>query len=186
MLLKHLLPCMAWVVILTGCAGTQEQAKPPASIAWSMTEAEAALKAGQGDQAAAILVSAAKAFPAEKAPRLRLAQLRFDSNNYGEAIVYAHEVLERDADDLLAHSIAAVSGLRVASKALADLTQKNDLTGSIRAEAADLAKLLRTSIGTDVLVPGTKPRPPKLSAPKPPSTPALLKNKGTNPFDSLD
>ena len=83
---------------------------------------------------------------------------------------------QRDPDDTLAHSIAAVSGLRVASKALADLTRKNNLSGTIRSEAQDLAKLLRTSLGEEALVPGSrtartaaarrrrsrrKPRPPR-------------------------
>jgi hypothetical protein len=45
-----------------------------------------------------------------------MAQMRFDSTNYGEAIVNALEALERDPDDTLANSIVAVSGLRVTSK----------------------------------------------------------------------
>ncbi len=52
----------------------------------------------------------------------------------------------------MANSIAAVSGLRVASKALAELTRKNNLSGNVKTEAQDLAKLLRTSLGEDVLV----------------------------------
>ena len=44
----------------------------------------------------------------------------------------------------------------MASRALADLTRKNNLQGSVRSEAQDLAKLLRTSLGEEVLV---APRP---------------------------
>jgi hypothetical protein len=83
--------------------------------------------------------------------------MHFDSTNYGEAIVDALEALERDPDDTLANSIVAVSGLRVTSKALADLSQKNNLTGNVRTEAQDLAKLLRTSLNEDVLVPNNRP-----------------------------
>ena len=53
--------------------------------------------------------------------------------------------------------IVAVSGLRVTSKALSDLSQKNNLTGNVRTEAQDLAKLLRTSLNEDVLVPNNRP-----------------------------
>jgi hypothetical protein len=82
-----------------------------------------------------------------------MAQIRFNAGAYGEAITNAHEALERDPDDTVAHSIVAVSGLRVASKALADLTRKNNLSGDVKSEAQDLAKLLRTSIGEPTLVP---------------------------------
>ena len=78
--------------------------------------------------------------------------MRFDSTDYGEAIVNALEALERDPDDTLANSIVAVSGLRVTSKALADLSQKNNLSGNVRTEAQELAKLLRTSLNEEVLV----------------------------------
>ena len=53
----------------------------------------------------------------------------------------------------MAHSIVAVSGLRVASKALSDLTRKNNLNSDVKSEAQDLAKLLRQSLGEPVLVP---------------------------------
>jgi predicted Zn-dependent protease len=189
-MLQSLLPSFVCVAILSGCAATSPDTmvgRPGASAGVALAEADAALKAGQSDKALAILKGASASFPADKAAWLRMAQLRFDSNNYGEAIVNALQALERDPDDMLAHSIVAVSGLRVSSKALADLTQKNNLSGTVRTEAQDLAKLLRTSLGEDVLVPVKSPPrvgPPKKGA----STAASTAPKPTScsdPFCSL-
>jgi predicted Zn-dependent protease len=126
-------------------------------MASAMAEADAAVLAGQNDKAYAILKNAGTAFPTDKTPWVRMAQMHFDSTNYGEAIVDALEALERDPEDTLANSIVAVSGLRVTSKALSDLSQKNNLTGNVRTEAQDLAKLLRASLNEDVLVPNNRP-----------------------------
>jgi hypothetical protein len=117
-----------------------------------------------------------------------MAQVRFDGDDYGQAIVHAQEAIQRDGDDTLAHSIAAVSGLRVASKALADLTRKNNLSGTIRSEAQDLAKLLRASLGEETLVPGRNTRtaaaPPVNRKPAP--APAARKQGASDdPFGSL-
>jgi hypothetical protein len=166
MLFQRLLSCIACAVIVTGCA-TEPPKPPPPTVAYLMAGAEAAIKAGRNEDAAAWLKAGFVAYPADKAPRLRMAQLQFDCHNYGEAITHAQAVLERDPDDMVAHSIAAVSGLRVSSKALTDLANKNDLTGSVRAEAQDLAKLLRANIGGEII---PKPVAPLPMAPKPAAT----------------
>jgi predicted Zn-dependent protease len=121
-------------------------------MAAAMADVDAAVMAGQNDKAYALLKSAGATFPTDKTPWVRMAQMRFDSTDYGQAIVDALEALERDPDDTLANSIVAVSGLRVTSKALADLSQKNNLSGNVRTEAQELAKLLRSSLGEEVLV----------------------------------
>ncbi len=82
-----------------------------------------------------------------------MAQIKFDRASYGEAITNALEALQRDPNDKLGNSIVAVSGLRLSTKALSDLGRQNNLNGSLRSEAQDLAKLLRSSLGEDVLVP---------------------------------
>lgn len=143
--------------LLSACASsgpTVPAAAPKAAptIAAAMAEVDAAVLAGQNDKAYAILKQAGSRFPTDKTPWVRMAQMRFDSTNYGEAIVNAQEALERDPDDTLANSIVAVSGLRVTSKALADLSHKNNLNGNVRTEAQELAKLLRTSLNEEVLV----------------------------------
>jgi tetratricopeptide (TPR) repeat protein len=156
MMLKRFIPTLASVAILSACAtggsGAGQPPKAAITVAGAMAEADKAVLAGHPDKAYAALRAAAAAFPTDKTPWLRMAQMRYDAKNYGEAIVYTQETLQRDPDDTLANSIAAVSGLRVASKALADLAQENDLSGDVRTEAQDLAKLLRTTLGEDVLV----------------------------------
>jgi predicted Zn-dependent protease len=118
----------------------------------AMAEVDAAVLAGQNDKAYALLKSAASAYPTDKTPWVRMAQMRFDSTDYGDAIVNALEAIQRDPEDTLANSIVAVSGLRVTSKALADLSQKNNLNGNVRTEAQELARLLRSSLGEEALV----------------------------------
>ena len=149
------------VVLLSACASTapatSHAPKTAPTMASAMAEVDTAVLAGQNDKAYAILKNAGSTFPTDKTPWVRMAQMRFDSTNYGEAIVDALEALERDPDDTLANSIVAVSGLRVTSKALSDLSQKNNLTGNVRTEAQDLARLLRTSLNEDVLVPNNRP-----------------------------
>jgi tetratricopeptide (TPR) repeat protein len=191
MMFTRLMPAMACVALLTACATGGEGAgavAKGATIEASIAAADAAVAAGQPDKAYAVLKSASQAFPSDKTPWVRMAQMRFDANNYGEAIVHALEALERDPDDTLANSIAAVSGLRVSSKALGELTRKNKINGDVKSEAQDLAKLLRSSLGEDVLVP--KPTKP-VSRQKPTSTaaavpaPAKSGSSSSDPFGAL-
>lgn len=152
MIKKRLFPCILSIAVLAGCASTsQAPASKPAPMATAMADADAAVKAGRNDHAYTILKAAAVAHPTDKSPWLRMAQLRFEEKQYGEAIVTGLEAIERDPDDMLAYSLVAVSGLRVSSKALADLTQKNGFTGSVRSEAQDLATLLHTKLGGPIV-----------------------------------
>jgi predicted Zn-dependent protease len=157
----------------------------------ALADADAALVAGQVDKAQGILKSAATNYPADKTPWLHMAQMKFDRASYGEAIINAQEALLRDPNDKLGNSIVAVSGLRLSTKALADLSQQNNLNGSLRSEAQDLAKLLRSSLGEDVLVPGARKPAPAPAAPAKKTTatgPASKNNNQTNntdPFGGL-
>lgn len=163
----RLMPALACAALLTACAspgdGSGTLAKG-ATMEASVAAADAAVAAGQPDKAFAVLKSASQAFPADKTPWVRMAQIRFDANNYGQAIIDGLEALERDPDDTLANSIVAVSGLRVSSKALAELTRKNKINGDVKSEAQDLAKLLRTSLGQEELV-APRPKPPTRTKP---------------------
>lgn len=169
-----ILPSLVCVAMLSACATSPAPADKPiartTSIKAAMAEANAAALAGQPDKAYALLKQASTTYPADKAPWVRMAQMRFDSNNYGEAIVNALEALHRDPDDTLANSVVAVSGLRLSSKALSDLTRKNNLSGTVRTEAQDLAKLLRNSLGEEVLVPASRPTPRTTTPKARPST----------------
>lgn len=151
---RQLMCGLACAAVLAGCAVNPPEPAGPAPLAVLLNKADADLKAGRNGQALRLLQEATRDYPAEKMPWLRLAQLRYEANNYGEAIAAAQQVLARDGDDTLAHSILAVSGLRVASRALADLREKNHIAGNPKAEAQELARLLRSALGEDKLVPG--------------------------------
>ena len=179
-----ILTSLVCVAMLSACATTTPPATEPVarttSIKAAMAEANAAALSGHPDKAYALLRQASAAYPADKAPWVRMAQMRFDSNNYGDAIVNALEALHRDPDDTLANSVVAVSGLRLSSKALADLTRKNNLSGTVRTEAQDLAKLLRNSLNEDVLVPNAT-RVKERKEPSKPRLPATTSTASAQP-----
>ena len=193
MMKKALFPTMVCVSVLSACA-VKAPAPPvaPITMASAMADADAAAKNGNNEQAYVMLKSAAGASPADKAPWLRMAQMRFDEKNYGEAIVSGLEAIERDPNDMLAYSLVAVSGLRVSSKALADLTQKNGFSGSVRSEAQELANLLQSTLKVEKIVPvkaiaapGRSSAPSRNNAPKAtPSAPAAKVCSG--PFCALN
>ncbi|WP_445233001.1 tetratricopeptide repeat protein [Duganella rhizosphaerae] len=118
-----------------------------------LAKASQASGSGQKEQAITLWKEAAVAYPADKTPWTNIAQTRYEAGQYGDAIVNAQEVLVRDPNDRLANSIIAISGLRLSTRALSDLSRQNNLSGSLRTESQDLAKLLRESLGETVLVP---------------------------------
>lgn len=181
---------LAGVALLSGCATDGEvvrvEAPKAATLKTVLADANGALAAGQADKAQTLLRSAATSYPADKAPWLQLAQIKFDRASYGEAITNAQEALRRDPVDTLANSIVAVSGLRVSTKALADLSAQNNLNGSLRTEARELAKLLRTTLGEDVLVPTVAPPPPVRAKTAPATRKGAAKSQSSNdPFGGL-
>ncbi|MGK5023971.1 tetratricopeptide repeat protein [Janthinobacterium sp. RB2R34] len=185
------LACLACAFLLAACTTAPPAPKPvPApTLAQVLSEADVAARAGQYGKAYTLLEKGGSAYPADKAPWLQLAQLKFDRGQYGDAISHALEALERDSEDKVANSIVAVSGLRLSGKALADLSRQNNLNGSLRSEAQELAKLLRASIGDDVLVPPARrtaaggKRAAASPAPAPAAAPAA--KGGADPFSGL-
>lgn len=133
--------------------------------------------AGQFEQALTLLKGAATRFPADKAPWVRMAQMRFEKADYGGAIMNALEALQRDPSDKVANSVITVSGLRLSTKALSDLRLQNALSGTVKSEAQDLAKLLRENLGENVLVPA--PEKSGLEASK--SRPRIVAAKPRSP-----
>jgi tetratricopeptide (TPR) repeat protein len=153
----------ACAILLSACASTKPELaeKPPVpTMDELLAKAAEASTAGRKEDAVTLWKEAAAAYPADKAPWTSIAQTRYDAGQYGEAIVSAQEVLVRDPNDRLANSIIAISGLRLSTRALADLSRQNNLSGSIKTESQDLAKLLRESLGEQILVP-----PPVQAAP---------------------
>lgn len=148
-----------------------------------MQEAGQAAAEGSKERARDVYRTAAKTYPTSKEPWLKLSEDYFESNNYGQAILAAQEVLQRDPADSVATSVLAVSGLRVSASALSLLRQQQrTLNGGTRTEAEDLAKVLRDLLGEPVLVPRAAPvAKPAVSAPvKRPAAP----RSGAAPADA--
>lgn len=185
----HLIPCLAGALLLSACASTAPTTSAaPAAVTLdaAMADAERSVAAGNVDSAYTILRNAGTRFPAEKAPWVQIAQLKFDRGSYAEAITNALEALQRDPADRQGNSIVAVAGLRLSTKAVADLSQQNNLAGPLRTEATQLANLLRTTLGEDVLVPGKNTKPPvKKPVPAGPKRTASNQTTSADPFGAL-
>lgn len=149
------LPIVTSLLLLSACASDPATSAAP-TLAAALADAERSVATGDVERAFTILRGASAKFPAEKAPLIQLAQLKFDRGAYGEAINAALEGLQRDPKDRQGNSIVAVGGLRLSTKALADLSKQNHLGGPLRTEAQHLAGLLRSSLGEDVLVPAVQ------------------------------
>lgn len=126
-----------------------------------MQQAQSAQTAGQRERARQAWRSAAKAHPTQKSPWQSLAQDYFEAADYGNAILAAQEVLQRDNQDALAHSVLAVSGLRLSMVSLDALRDRGSsyAVGS-REEAMGLTRAMREALGES-----TQPSLPRLEAP---------------------
>lgn len=150
--------CVAFVATLQGCASMGSQDPQAAKrlvqekLDESLSAADKAQKQGQTDQALQLLDEASRIDPAAKQPWLRKAQIHFEARQYGPAITQAHEVLQRDVNDLTAQSILAVSGLRVSATALEQLRKANEVTGSTRSEAESVARVIHQALGEPILL----------------------------------
>lgn len=142
--------------VLVGCTGMPSRMSDEERTR-HLTEAEIKanelVAAGKYEQAIGILTKAANMHPGRKEPWVNMAKLYFGNAQYGEAIVASEEVLQRDPADSTAKSVRAVSGLRVATESLWDLREDAETTGSARDDAKNLAKVLRETLGEEVLVP---------------------------------
>ena len=176
----------AALATLAACSSVPELAPGISKVDQIMGKASSASAAGNKAAAMGLWQQAATAAPASKEPWLRIAQTRYEAGQYGEAIIAAQEALVRDPSDKLANSIVAISGLRLSTRALSDLSRQNNLSGSLRSESQDLAKLLRESLGETVLVPvkpglaGARPKAAGKAASRPASDDA-----SANPFNAL-
>ncbi|MBE1161094.1 tetratricopeptide repeat protein [Dyella acidiphila] len=185
--------------VLVGCAENKPKpAPPPPTYDQLMQQADARFNAQDVDGAKGLYVKAAAADPTHKEPWYRLAQIDFDQQSYGKAIVDAQEVLQRDPTDLNAESILTIAGLRVAVDALGRLHDESDQQGPAHMEAVKLAAKMRETLGQDVLVPpapkpkrrvvhhtpaatdGQTPAPAAQGGAQPQAAPA-----NSNPFQAL-
>ena len=186
----HFFAAVACALTLSACTTTSAvKTPPPPSLDELMGKANLAASAGNKEAAMGLWKQAAEAYPADKTPWVNMAQTRYEAGQYGDAIVNAQEVLVRDPANNQANSVIAISGLRLSTRALADLSRQNNLSADVRTESRDLAKLLRESLGETVLF----PTPAAAARDKQPQPPARPPRKGqgkaadssANPFDGL-
>ena len=150
--LTRLLGALACAATLSACSTAPKVPAVP-KLADLLSQGSEAAASGKKEQAVTVWKQAATAFPADKTPWASIAQTRYEGGQYGEAIQAAQEVLLRDPNDKVANSIIAISGLRLSTRALSELSRQNNLSGPLKTESQDLAKLLRESLGETVLVP---------------------------------
>lgn len=189
-------------IVISGCASNKvsmSQEEFSAAMAQSSMNVDSLLEKGNQEEAVKVLGDLAKKNPGRKEPWIRMAKVHFDAENYAQAIVAAEEALQRDGTDRSAKSIRAVAGLRVAAQSLTDLRGDVELKGDARSDAVGLAKVMRDTLGEDVLVPPgeaekkkkvapvMRPKPAVAVAPKKSSGAAdtAPAASGANPFSVL-
>lgn len=177
--LNRLSPSLVLVSVLAaGCAGSMSPAPAPAPQVQPLAEYMSEAAKAHGEQLISkerdLYRTAASAYPTAKEPWARLAESYFEASDYGNAILAAQEVLQRDNADARATSVLAVSGLRVSTQALGTLrTQNSHLPADTRTQAEGLTKTLRELLGESVLVPQpVDPATAAASAPAPRARPA--------------
>ena len=177
----------AFAATLSACS-TTPPTQPVPKLADLLSQANQAATAGDKEKAVTVWKQTATIYPADKTPWVNITQTRYDQGKYGEAIVSAQEILVRDPANTFANSIIATSGLRLSTRALTDLARQNNLSGTVRAESQDLAKLLRESLGEQVLFASPPPKPQADKEPGKKVTTAKKKTESdskADPFSAL-
>ena len=113
--------------------------------------ADKARSEGQVQRARDGYRQAAATYPTEHVPWVRIAQSHFEASDYGNAILAAEEAVQRSPSDQVALGILAVSGLRVSSRAVSNLSEKQVL-GDTRSQAETIVQTLRQVLGEPILV----------------------------------
>lgn len=172
---------VAVFLLLVGCAMQSAQDSVP-TFEHLMFKADERIQARNFEAGRKLLSEAAAMEPTRKEPWLRQAELEFEAENYGAAILASQEVLQRDAANARADAILTVSGLRVAVQSLGRLRDEKDVNGPVHQEAQKLATRLRETLGAKALLPKAKAAARKSAAAPAKATPAP---SNSNPFSSL-
>lgn len=153
---------LAIAALLTACAAPPAEPPAPPPLDEQMRQAELARSQGAHGQARALWQQATRDHPTSKQPWLQLAGDHARAGEHGSAIAAAQEAAQRDPADREAQALLALSGLRIATTALAGLREHPDgLPGTARGEATTLTRLLRDTLGEPA------PPPPPAPVPKP-------------------
>ncbi len=167
-------------LVLTGC--TMQSKGPAPTFEHLMFKADERIQAQNYEAGRKLISEAAAMEPTRKEPWLRQAELEFEAENYGAAILASQEVLQRDAVNTRADSILTVSGLRVAMQSLSRLRDEKDVNGPVHQEAQKLAAKLRETLGAKALLPKARAVQRKPAAAPVKVSPAA---SNSNPFSSL-
>jgi tetratricopeptide (TPR) repeat protein len=169
----------AAAAVLGGCATAPPPAAAPAPAVVSLEEwlsrGDAARKEGLPEAARSAYREGAKSYPTDKQPWLRLSETYFNAGDYGNAVLAAQEAVQRDPQDSAAHSILAVSGLRITAGSLAALREQSGYPVGSREEALDVTKRLREALGDPSLLPVVAPAAPAAPAARKPRPAAAPK-----------
>lgn len=163
----------AFAATLSACTTPPVAPPPVPKMAELLSQASQAATAGDKEKAVTLWKQTATIYPTEKTPWVNITQTRYDAGKYAEAIMSAEEILVRDPANTFANSIIATAGLRLSTRALADLSRQNNLSGSVKTESQDLAKLLRESLGENILFAAKPPAEEKVGK----KTPTIKKPK---------
>lgn len=154
----------AAALLLGGCAATPPPPAEPAPAVVSLEEwlarGDAARKDGLHEAARSAYRDGAKAYPTDKQPWLRLADSYFQAGDYGNAVLAAQEVVQRDPKDNAAHSLLAVSGLRITAGSLNALREQSGYPVGSREEALDVTRRLREALSDPTLLAPVAAEPP--------------------------
>ncbi len=168
--------------VMAGCTTPPNAlSASPDAFNKALADADAQSKAGNQDDAIQAYQKLAAADPTREEPWSRIAQIQFQQQHYGQAIVAAQEALQRDQTDRGAKSVLAVAGLRVATESLGELRQDASLQGDAKSDAQALAKQLRDTLGEDSLFP---PEQKKVSSKKPRYIKRVAKAKAQEAADT--
>lgn len=160
-------------LLLGGCATNPPAPPEPAPAVVSLEEwlvrGDAARKEGLHEAARSAYRDGAKAYPTDKQPWLRLADSYFQAGDYGNAVLAAQEATQRDPKDNAAHSLLAVSGLRITAGSLNALREQSGYPVGSREEALDVTRRLREALSDPTLLaPVAAEAPPPAPAPRKP------------------
>lgn len=192
---------LALVCLVSGCASQGAPSLKPeefnAALEVSARSVDGLLQQGNQKDALKLLDEMSKRNPERKEPWARKAKIYFDAGNYAQAISAAEEVLLRDPAERSAKVIRAVAGLRIAGQSLNELRSDAELKGSAHSDAVGLVKVMRETLGEEILVPPVEAkREVRPARGKPPAVQvsrrkasgdgeARQSSAGGNPFDAL-
>lgn len=163
--------------LLGGCATAPPPEAPAAPVMVPLEEwlnrGDTARKDGLHEAARGAYREGAKSYPADKQPWLRLADDYFATGDYGNAVLAAQEAIQRDPRDNTAHSVLAVSGLRITAGSLIALREQSGYPVGSREEALEVTRKLREALSDPSLL-------PVVSAPAAPAAPAPRKAKAVS------